>query len=86
MKNCFLPATARWSFVLVLCLPAIVSSQTQEVDNRGFVLGRVYESGSHRILCEGSSERGQRIGQSAELPEWEIFQPPLRIAARQLVP
>jgi hypothetical protein len=43
MKNRFLPATARWSFVLVLCLPAIVSSQTQEVDNRGFVLGRVYE-------------------------------------------
>lgn len=42
MKSYFLP-TAAWSFVLVLYLPAIVSSQTPEIDNRGFVLGRVYE-------------------------------------------
>ena len=43
MKVCFLPALAGWSVVLVLCMPAIASSQAQKVDNWGFVLGRVYE-------------------------------------------
>ena len=43
MKIDFLPTVAGWSLVLVLSMPAIVSSQAQEVDNLGFVLGRVYE-------------------------------------------
>ncbi len=55
----FLPTVAGWSLVLVLSTPAIVSSQAQEVDNLGFVLGRVYEVDKEAYRAYIEDVRGQ---------------------------
>jgi len=90
MKIDFLSTLAGWSFVLVLSMPAIVSSQAEEVvDDWGFVLGKVYEvdKESYRAYIEELRHQDADFDESLASLDAEKFvdqRADFMVTARQL--